>query len=195
MDNKSKDYNEIVSGYYDAVLRYLTKIVGEYDAEDLTQEVFIKIGKSLGSLHDIAKLKSWIFKIAANTARDSFRKTARYTHNGHASQWSTMYNLYEEMNNLMDANQSSVEERLIKKEMFQCYMDFVKELPKKYNEVYLLSDQEGLTPREISEKLSLPLGTVKIRLHRARNMIAGVLKENCTCYNNSRGDLLAGPKE
>jgi RNA polymerase sigma-70 factor (ECF subfamily) len=195
MDNTSINYNEVVSGYYGIVLRYLTGIVGAYDAEDLTQEVFIKISNSLASLQDTAKLKPWIFKIAANTARDSFRKNSRRVHGDHAGNWPGSGNPGEEMSDPADRKQGTPEERLLKKEMLECYMGYVKGLPDKYNEVYLLSDRQGLTPQEISEKLSLPLGTVKMRLHRARKMIAGVLKENCTCYYDSRGELLAGPKE
>lgn len=57
-----------------------------------------------------------------------------------------------------------------------------------------LSEFEGLPNAEIARRLSLSIGTVKIRLHRARARLHDELRRNCRCYYNDRGELMAEPK-
>jgi RNA polymerase sigma-70 factor (ECF subfamily) len=78
--------------------------------------------------------------------------------------------------------------------MVACYLDYVRQLPKAYYEVYALSEFEALTNQEIAHRLGLSLATVKIRLHRARARLHEELRQNCECYRNARGELMAGPK-
>ena len=78
--------------------------------------------------------------------------------------------------------------------MVACYLDYVKQLPPSYYAVYLLSEFEHLSNEEIARRLSLSLGTVKIRLHRGRAKLYEELRRNCQCYQNGRGELMGEPK-
>ncbi len=174
-------FEEVFNAYQGKVRNYLTKILGQCDAEDVAQEVFIKINKNLSSLKEEDKLQAWIFKIAKNAARDSLRKKAncRYAETA------------DNKSEIADTRQRSPEEQLIRKEMAQCYMSHIQGLPIKYREVYILSEVEGLTAGEISEMMSLSIEAVKMRLHRARNGLFDALRENCQSYHTAHGELLA----
>jgi RNA polymerase sigma-70 factor, ECF subfamily len=77
--------------------------------------------------------------------------------------------------------------------MVACYLDYVKQLPPDYYEVYVLREFESLSNEDIARRLALNVGTVKIRLHRARTELNEVLRRNCRCYHNERGELMAEP--
>lgn len=191
------DFNDIHAAYHDKVLRYIRGIVGEEHAEDYTQEVFIKIHKGLDSLKDEAKLSSWIFSIALNTARDGLRSlkagvTVVPLEKGGDCNDTERPRIIEIF---ADPRQRAYEDILAKKEMAQCYVDFVKKLPPNYFEVYVLSEFENLPDAEIASRLSLSLQTVKVRLHRARTRLYEELRKNCTCYNVKSGELMCEPKK
>ncbi len=67
----------------------------------------------------------------------------------------------------------------MRKEMIQCFEDFVEKLPVNYRTAIVLSDLEGLTNIEIAEVLDLSLDVVKIRLHRGRARLLEELKTHC----------------
>jgi RNA polymerase sigma-70 factor (ECF subfamily) len=70
----------------------------------------------------------------------------------------------------------------------------VKQLPRSYYVVYVLSEFEHLSSEEIGRRLSVSPGTVKIRLHRARAKLYDELRRNCQCYHNAHGELMGEPK-
>jgi len=71
------DSSLVYETYHGRVRAWIAKLVGGDEADDLTQEVFIKVSRSLDTLEDPAKLSSWIFAIASNTVRDSLRRRSR----------------------------------------------------------------------------------------------------------------------
>ncbi len=78
--------------------------------------------------------------------------------------------------------------------MIQCFINFVKKLPKHYYDVYGLSEFEKLSEKAIAKRLALPLETVKMRLHRARAKLYDQLRMNCRCYHNERGEFMGDRK-
>ena len=73
---KTADFQEIYEDYYPKLLRYLTGLVGEADAEDLTQETMVKISNGLEQFRGDSSISTWIYRIATNVARDRFRSAA-----------------------------------------------------------------------------------------------------------------------
>ena len=140
---------------------------------------------------DPAKIASWIFEIALNAARDRLRQPRIQKPEGERAllqrEGSTEEDAFSQM---ADTKSRTPEERLVRSEMIQCFLDFVGKLPKNYYEVYVLSEFENLPDRVISMRLSLPLETVKMRLHRARTRLYDELRANCRCYYNERGELM-----
>jgi len=189
------NYDDVYKRYYKRVSRYLSGIVGQAEAEDVAQEVFIKVGKKLASLRDQSRLSPWVFRIALNAARDKLRqRSAEKPGCGCQSSTSARDKEEDEAELVADTQSRTPEEGLARSEMIQCFIDFVKRLPRQYYDVYVLSEFEELPDKEISRKLSLPLETVKIRLHRARAKLYDELRAHCRCYHNERGELMGGRK-
>ena len=187
-------YEELYRNYYPRVTRYLAGMVGDADAEDLAQEVFLKVERKLGSLRDPSRASAWIFRIALNTARDRLRKPS-VVHTVRAPSASSANETWKDpLETAADIRTRTAEEVLVRREMIRCFLDFVTKLPASYYQVYALSEFEELPDKMISRRLSLPLETVKMRLHRARTKLYEQLRANCRCYVNERGELMGRPK-
>jgi RNA polymerase sigma-70 factor (ECF subfamily) len=185
------DYDAVYRQYYKKVASYLRGIVGAAEAEDLAQEAFIKVGTKLSSLKDPSKMSSWIFKIALNTARDRLRQPSTQRLAGDRVSIQPGGRAKEDaLSQVADTHSRTAEDSLFRSEMIQCFLEFVRKLPKNYYEVYVLSEFEGLSDRAISMRLLLSLETVKMRLHRARTRLHTELRANCRCYHTERGELV-----
>jgi len=75
-----------------------------------------------------------------------------------------------------------VEQQVYRKEMNECIQEYIRQLPEIYRTVLVLSEIEGLSNAEVSDVLGVTLDTVKIRLHRARELIRKAMIENCPGY-------------
>lgn len=184
------NYDQLYREYNVRVLKYLGSVVGKSDAEDLAQEVFIKVAANLHKLKDEARVSAWIFKIALNAARDSLRRRSSQRSGCERTESRAPADEEDPANQVADRQLRNPEENLIRIEMVRCFIEFVRKLPKNYFEVYVLSEFDELSDRAISEKLSLPIETVKMRLHRARTKLYAELRTHCHCYYNERGELM-----
>lgn len=153
-------FEEILFSYEKPILNYIYRIVGRReDAEDLTQETFLKLYKSLGTIDPENNFNAWIYKIATNTAYDWLRQKGRKkelfviddTYSGFETiDSSATYN------NIADT--SDVELAL-------------KKIKPIYRTVLFLFYYEDLDYRQISDILSIPINTVKTHLHRAKQLL------------------------
>jgi RNA polymerase sigma-70 factor (ECF subfamily) len=190
------EFTSLYAAYHARVLAYVSRLIGREEADDVTQEVFVKVSRSLGSLKDPSKVATWIYTIALNTIRDAARSRAFRIDRIPAGSGDP------EAGGAVEARSShpgaaggrTPEEIAIRNEMVACYLDFVNQLPPDSREVYMLSEFEGLSSRDIARRLSLSVGAAKIRLHRARTKLNDELRRNCQCYHNERGELMAEPK-
>jgi RNA polymerase sigma-70 factor (ECF subfamily) len=159
-------FEELVRRYQRPISAYVYRMVGDYDcALDLTQEIFIKIYASLSRYRPEFKFSTWIYKIAHNAAIDHLRRNAgreRSINNGTESE---PEQLIIESKGLSPEQQSELEERRMEIE------SVVRLLPTAYRELIVLRHSQDLSYEEIVEVSGLPLGTVKNRLFRAREMM------------------------
>lgn len=190
------DFSQVYEAYHGKVLSYASKLLGRDAADDVSQEVFVKIDRSLGSLADPSKLASWIYAITLNTVRDAARKRASAPDRASSSADLAREDGEGEapIARIADTGLRTPEEDAIRNEMVACYLDYVRRLPPNYYEVYVLSEFEHLSNEDIAHRLSLSLGAVKIRLRRARTKLNDELRHNCRCYYNERGELMGEPK-
>jgi RNA polymerase sigma-70 factor (ECF subfamily) len=190
------EFPEVFEAYRAKVLAYATKLLGTAEAEDVAQEVFVKVARSLGTLADPARLSSWIYAITLNTVRDVARKRSSGPEPLSRAQGSVWDGGEAEapLSRIPDTASRSPEEAAIRNEMVACYIDHVGRLSRSYRGVYVLSEFEQLSNDEIARRLGLSLATVKIRLHRARARLYEELRRNCRCYFNERGELMGAPK-
>jgi RNA polymerase sigma-70 factor (ECF subfamily) len=185
MDDSKRGFQEIYDAFQPKILRYLIHLVGDSEAEDLTQEVFVKVHRALEDFRGEAKLSTWLYRIATNAALDKFRSPSFQQ----VTQLRLSDDLIEKDESEIDdrvvcmqENKPLVEQQLVRKEMNDCIRGFVEKLPNDYRTVLVLSEFEGLRNKEIAEILGVTLDTVKIRLHRAREMLKEELRNNCDSY-------------
>jgi RNA polymerase sigma-70 factor (ECF subfamily) len=159
-------FEELVRRYQRPISAYVYRMVGDYDcALDLTQEIFIKIYASLSRYRPEFKFSTWIYKIAHNAAIDHLRRNAGRERSINGGTESEPQQLAIESKGLSPEQQSEREERRIEIE------SVVRLLPTAYRELIVLRHSQDLTYEEIVEVTGLPLGTVKNRLFRAREMM------------------------
>lgn len=191
MSDGELEFQKIHDMFRPKILRYLTRLVGIHEADDLTQEVFVKIAQALKTFRGESQLSTWIYRIATNTAVDRLRSPSfRLTTPSRRAGLSDLIGEDEEHKDILTGEKPpSVEQQQIRKEMNQCIRDFVENLPENYRTVVVLSELEELKNDEIAVVLGVTLATVKIRLHRARAKLKKELETNCSFYRDERNQL------
>ncbi len=182
------DFNEIYEEFYPKIVRYLSRLTGQQEAEDIAQEVFEKASRGLKNFKGESKLSTWLYRIATNTAIDrmrspSFRRSSEHTSLNEDTGT-------EDRNVWSGHTKTHIDQTVIRKEMGECIREFIDRLPSDYKTVILLSELEGFKNREIADILQVSLDTVKIRLHRARTRLKKKLDDGCTFYHSEQ-DILA----
>lgn len=159
-------FEELVKRYQRPIAAYVYRMVGDYDAAlDLTQEIFVKIYGSLSRYRPEFKFSTWIYRIAHNAAIDYLRRNNGRERSLVSGTESDHYDLSIRSEGLSPEQQSERAERRVEIEAV------VRSLPTAYRELIVLRHSQDLTYEEIVEVTGLPLGTVKNRLFRAREMM------------------------
>jgi len=159
-------FEELVRRYQRPISAYVYRMVGDYEAAlDLTQEIFIKVYGSLARYRSEFKFSTWIYKIAHNSAVDHLRRNAGRERSLSSGTEGDQYELPIESGSLSPEQESERRERRLEIEAV------VRSLPNAYRELIVLRHSQDLTYEEIVEVTGLPLGTVKNRLFRAREMM------------------------
>jgi RNA polymerase sigma factor (sigma-70 family) len=142
------------------------------DARDLAQEVFIKVFSLLDRFDEQYAFSSWLFRIATNHCIDHIRRNRlRFLSlDGVTGQDGEEYELQ------VPAEGPEPDTVLQRKEALERLAEVIDELPPHYKAITMLRHDQQLSYEEIAEILQLPLGTVKARIHRARNLIQQMLK-------------------
>jgi RNA polymerase sigma-70 factor (ECF subfamily) len=159
-------FEELVRRYQRPISAYVYRMVGNYDsALDLTQEIFIKVYNSLRRYRSEFKFSTWIYKIAHNSAVDHLRRINTREQSLISGPEGDHFELPIESTRPTPEQESERKERRIEIETV------VRKLPATYRELVILRHSQDLTYEEIVEVTGLPLGTVKNRLFRAREMM------------------------
>lgn len=177
MDINDLNFQEIYTVYQPKILRYMVRLVGEHEAEDLTQDIFVKVSQALTTFRGNSQLSTWIYRIANNAAIDKIRSSSSQRCIEHSFVDDSNEVEYEDV--WTGVQTPSLEQQLMRKEMIQCFENYVEILPVNYQTVYMLSELGEMTNNEIAELLGLSLDVVKIRLHRGRMRLLQELKTYC----------------
>lgn len=179
LDNgDQKAYAELMGRYRETVFFMLLKMVNNKDdAEDLTIEAFGKAFKRLHQYTPSFAFSTWLFKIATNNCIDFLRRKKQ-----HANTLSIDKPFaFEDGNEItLDIRTSAPdpEENAMRKEKIKMMHDVVEKLKPRYRELVKLRYFEELSYEEISQRLDLPIGTVKAQLFRAREFLFNIMKGN-----------------
>jgi RNA polymerase sigma-70 factor (ECF subfamily) len=163
-------FNELVRLYQGKIYRLVFRMIGDPgEAEDLAQEVFVTVFKSIDSFRGDSKLSTWMYRVATNHCKNRIKYLGRRAHKQkkefdevgdrdaiESASMSTSATV-PRPDDLADARQT---ERIIRQAL--------SELPEDQRELIVLRDIENMTYEEIKDVTGLPEGTVKSRLHRAR---------------------------
>jgi RNA polymerase sigma-70 factor, ECF subfamily len=173
--------------YRGAVTRYIRYLIRDAtEADDLVQEAFIRAHQRRDSLRDPGALESWLYQIATHVSIDRMRQRAKAAER----------HVGEPVEDLPipDSTQPSVLTVIQQDEMSACVQRYVSKLSDTYKAVLLMCDADGVSAKEAAELLQLPLTTVKMRLHRARQQMQASLKNACEFERDERGVFVCEPK-
>jgi RNA polymerase sigma-70 factor (ECF subfamily) len=196
VSNQPAQFREIYDTYHPIILRYLTRIVGQTEAEDLTQEVLIKVSKGLPQFRGDSSLNTWIYRIATNCAIDRLRSTSEpQTQDSERAITEEDSDIIPELEYCcIESESPSVEIGVIRKEMSQCVLEYVNRLSENYRAVLVLSEMEGLSNAEIADIIGISLDSVKIRLHRARLKLHQELSTGCNFHRDEHNEFACARK-
>lgn len=164
LKGRSEAFRELVARYKKAVYSLCYRMAHNHEeAEDLSQEVFIKVYQNLDKYDQSYKLSTWILKIATNTTIDYLRKKKLDT-----------IPLEEDIESKQDiASAESIFFHQANKKVIE---EMIQGLPEEYRLLIILYHQQGLSYKEIAEACNIPMSKVKNRLHRARNILKDELR-------------------
>jgi len=186
-------FDQVYTEFQPKIYRYLTQLIGIKEAEDITQDVFIKVNQALHTFKKNSQLSTWIYQIATNTAIDRMRsRSFKQEISEHFIEFDI--DTFAAKNACSYKKTLLIEDQVVRQEMNECIRNFVMDLPETYRTVAVLSEIEGLKDSEIATILGLSIGTVKIRLHRAKENLRKLLSANCNFYRTDCNELACEPK-
>jgi len=152
------------------------------DVNDIIQDTFIKVKTNIDGLKNPAKVESWIFQIARNTMNDFFRKQKK----------SFKIDENADETNIEEDSFSEDDSKVkIQTQHFSEYAGFVvSELPEKYRIAVHMADIEGLSMKEVAERLDISVSGAKSRVQRGRKMIKEIILKCCDVNTDKYGNIV-----
>lgn len=169
-----KAFESLLNKYKNLVFTIMLKMVrNPQEAEDLTQEAFMKAFHSLSSFNDEFAFSTWLMKIATNNCIDFLRKRKLKTYSIHQP----LQYKDEQIEIELPDQEPGPEKTLLQTERGKIIQEAIDQLPERYRYVILLRHKEEKSYEEIAEIMNLPLGTVKAQIFRAREILNKKLNE------------------
>ncbi len=152
--------------FQDDIKRYIEKRLGDKSlAEDMTNDLAIKLWDTCEKLPDVKNTKAWLFRITNNMIYDHYRAISREK---------TKEQFTDRATDSEDGNEKEMNEIIE-----NCLVSLIPEVSKTYQEALVLSDVEGVKQKEIAERLGISYSSVKMRVQRGRVQLKELFKENC----------------
>ncbi len=169
---REESFEELVRRYQRPITGYVYRMLGNYDAAlDVTQEIFIKVYNSLSRYCPDYKFSTWLYRIAHNAAIDHMRRNSTHLQSLETENQDGTYQIQ------LESKRLSPEQERERSEWRTEIENVVNKLPNGYRELILLRHSQDMSYDEIAEITNLPLGTVKNRLFRARDMMRQLFVE------------------
>ena len=183
-EGDSEAFGELLNLYENKILNYCYRMLGNRtDAEDATQEVFVKLYRFIGSFTGQSAFSTWLYKIASNVCLDYLRKNKKHTsdtvslHQQNAEGEEFLLNIEDKGLTPYESAQMSEAQRVLALALEQLSEDQRK--------VVVLRDVEGLSYEEIGEVMGIAEGTVKSRINRARLALKKLLEKDRELFSLS----------
>ena len=167
-------FNELVSQYQNKIINIAYSMLSDYeDALDASQEVFIKIYKSINTFNGNSSLSTWIYRVAANICKDHLRKRQRTAKTVSIS-GDDEENEFHEIPDKGYTPEETAEHSDLQIQIRKA----INSLSDDYKTVLTLCDIENISYEKAAEILKCPVGTIKSRLNRARLALRKKISEN-----------------
>ncbi|MEN3944152.1 RNA polymerase sigma factor SigZ [Prosthecobacter sp. SYSU 5D2] len=152
------------------------RVADESAAEDILQNVFVKIQQRLGQLRGLEKLESWIFQITRNAIVDHHRQVKP------AEPLDEETAPAEMLSSFRDDPEAIT--------LLAAFRRMISELPETYREAIELTELQGLTQQELAERMGISLSGAKSRVQRGRALLKEMLLECCRFEFDRRGGIV-----
>ncbi len=164
----TKAYAQLVDRYKDLVYTLALRMLkNKEEAEEVAQDTFIKVFRSLHKFKGESKFSTWIYKVAYNTCLDTIKKNKKHLNNVAIDEYT--FNKLDTIDNALDNIINEEKRDLIKK----C----INKLPEDSSALLTLFYFEELSLEEISKIINVEANTVKVKLFRARKKLAVILEQ------------------
>ena len=170
-----RSFDALVERYQTRLLNFVYRIVGDRErAEDLVQEVFIRVHRHIGRFDQSKKFSTWIYTIASNLAKNELRNRARNP----LVLFTSLTQGWEDEGRALDFEDLTTQpdDLFRKRHVRELVEESVSKLPEHHREVFVLRELEGRSYEEIAEITKCNIGTVKSRLNRARSSFAEIIE-------------------
>lgn len=172
---EERAFSELVERYQTRLLNFIYRTIGDRDrAEDLVQEVFIRVYRHLHRFDRSKKFSTWAYTIASNLAKNELRNRSRNP----LVLFQTMQGSNDEEDRPLQFEDTTArpDDMYRKRHLRELVEDTVAKLPEHHRQVFVLRELEGKSYEEIAEITECNLGTVKSRLNRARSAFAAIIE-------------------
>ncbi len=177
---KQEDFNNEIIPHLDALYNFALRLTTDPNhAEDLVQDTIVKAYRFFSSYEKGTNAKAWLLRILKNSYINNYRKKSKKPQEVDYDEVSTFY----ETVRAERTDTSDLEDKMYRELMDDDITNALEELPEDFRTVVLLCDVEGFTYEEIANMLDVPIGTIRSRLHRGRNLLKVQLME----YAQNRG--------
>lgn len=177
---KQEDFEEEIIPHLDALYNFALRLTSDpNDAEDLVQDTIVKAFRFFSSYEKGTNAKAWLFRILKNSYINNYRKQSKQPNQVDYDEVATFY----ETIRAERTDTSDLEDRMFRELIDDDISNALEELPEDFRTVVLLCDVEGFTYEEIANMLDVPIGTIRSRLHRGRNLLKAELMD----YAQKRG--------
>lgn len=160
---RETDFNDIWKEYYPKLTVYLKTIYPGVDTEDIVQEILLKVFRTLHRYNPYYSFNTWIYSIARNSALDSLRKSS--------VSLKVLTSVRSEARQKLMYDNETPEELFIKGEVKTGIAECIENLPETERQISFLKFYEGLTYKEISNILGVPVGTLKYLVHNIKKKV------------------------
>ena len=175
-------FDEVFNKYKQRIFSLIYRLIPETtEAEDLTQEVFLRAFKAYEKFREEAEIYSWLYRITLNLCKEVLRKKMRLKK--HVKEITSLNHEFtndegkKKPAEFQDISSTLPLEILEKEEKRKTIREAIDSLPSKYKDVIILCDIEEMSYEEVAKILKISVDAVGVRLYRARNILKIKLKK------------------
>ncbi len=171
---KQDDFNTEIIPHLDATYNYALRLTMDpNDAEDLLQDSIVKAFRFFHSFQKGTNARAWLYRIVKNSYINNYRKASRQPQQVDYDEIATYYETIRSE----QSETTDLQDQFYRREYDDHFKKALDELPEDFRTPLLLCDVEDFTYEEIANMLDVPIGTVRSRLHRGRNLLKEKIRD------------------